>query len=94
MKIGKPKFSKDVITEIGLKKKAYKLKRCLLKTHKYDKVIVFPNLNPNLPACIEVYIATKTTVYHFTIDNKKLNILFPYNVLPSIIDCVNILEIK
>ena len=94
MKIEKPQIYEIPAAMFALKKKVNKLKRCLLKTYKNNKVIVFPNLNPYLPVWIEVYITIETNVYHFTIDTKKLNqIIFPYNVLPDIKKAINIMYI-
>lgn len=94
VKTDKSQISEAIIAMNNIKKKAYKLKRYLLKTHKYDKVIAFPNLNPNLPIWIELYIAIKPNYYHFTIDAEKYNnILFPFNILSNIKTAIKIMEI-
>lgn len=94
IKYDKSQISEAIIAMNNIKKKAYKLKRCLLNSNKYDKVIAFPNLNPNLPIWIELYISIKSNYYHFTIDAEKYNnILFPYNILSNIKTAIKIMEI-
>ena len=85
MKIDEPQLYNEIIDSKHLKKKIYKLKRCLLKNLKPDKVIVYPSSNEYLPLFFEVRIIIKTMCHCYAVMPEGLNnITFPYNILSKI----------